>query len=111
MEANLRELVKRPGVFFKISELMQVGSDGAPITEPAVYKPRIDYLLDILTEDRVVFGSDWPNGNAVTHLDAIVRITRDYFNTKPISVQEKFFWRNSIPAFKWVRRESGQPRI
>jgi predicted TIM-barrel fold metal-dependent hydrolase len=111
MEGNLQELVKRPGVFFKISEVMQVGSDGTPVTDPALYKPRLDYLLDILTEDRVVFGSDWPNGNAVTHLDVIVRIARDYFSRKPRSVQEKFFWKNSLPAFKWIRREPGQPQL
>jgi L-fuconolactonase len=111
MEANLRELVKRPGIFFKISEVMQVEADGAPVTDPAVYKPRLDYLLDIFSEDRVVFGSDWPNGDAVDHLDVIVRIARDYFSKKTRSVQEKFFWRNSIPAFKWVRREPGQPQL
>lgn len=44
MEANLRELVKRPQVYFKLSEVMQVGTDGTPVTDPAVYKPRLDYI-------------------------------------------------------------------
>ncbi len=111
MEANLRELVKRPHVYFKLSEVMQMGADGAPVTDPAVYKPRLDYLFDIFGEDRVVFGSDWPNGNAVDHLDVIVKIVRDYFSNRPRPVQEKFFWKNSIPAFQWIKREPGQPQL
>lgn len=111
MEANLRELVKRPNVYFKLSEIMQMGTDGTPITDPAVYKPRLDYLMDIFGEDRVVFGSDWPNGNAVTHLDVVVKIVRDYFGPKSRAVQEKFFWRNSIPAYKWIKREPSQPSL
>jgi predicted TIM-barrel fold metal-dependent hydrolase len=111
MEANLRELVKRPNVYFKLSEIMQVGADGTPITDPAVYKPRLDYLMDIFGEDRVVFGSDWPNGNAATHLDAVVKIVRDYFGPKSRAVQEKFFWQNSIPAYKWIKREPTQPSL
>jgi hypothetical protein len=27
------------------------------------------------------FGSDWPTGNAVDHLDVVVKIVRDYFAT------------------------------
>jgi L-fuconolactonase len=111
MEANLRELVNRPHVYFKLSEVMQMGADGAPVTDPAIYKARLDYLFDIFGEDRVVFGSDWPNGNAVEHLDVIVRIARDYFSTKTRPVQEKFFWKNSIPAFQWIKREPGQPQL
>jgi L-fuconolactonase len=109
LESKLHELVKRPDVFFKLSEIMQMGEDGKPLTDPAVYKPRLDYLFDIFGEDRVVFGSDWPNGNAVTNLDTIVKIARDYFSTKSRSVQEKFFWRNSIQAMRWIKRDMTQP--
>jgi L-fuconolactonase len=88
-----------------------MGADGAPVTDRAMYKPRLDYLFDVFGEDRVVFGSDWPNGNAVDHLDVIVRIARDYFSARTRSVQEKFFWKNSIAAFKWIKREPSQPHL
>ena len=35
------------------------------MTEPATYKRRLDLLWDAFGEDRVVFGSDWPD-NAAT---------------------------------------------
>ncbi len=111
LESNLRELVKRPNVFFKLSEIMRMQPDGTPVTDPAAYKTRLDYLLDIFGEDRVVFGSDWPNGNAVKNLDTIVKIVRDYFGLKNRVEQEKFFWRNSIQAFKWVKRDPSQPSV
>jgi predicted TIM-barrel fold metal-dependent hydrolase len=110
MEGHLRDLAKRPGVYFKLSELMKVDAKGAPVTNPAVYKPRLDYLMDLFGEDRVIFGSDWPNGDAVNHLDAVVKIVRDYFSTKSRAAQEKYFWRNSILAYRWVKREGKQPQ-
>jgi L-fuconolactonase len=76
-----------------------------------VYRPVFDYLMDLFGEDRVVFGSDWPNGNAVNNVDAIVRIARDYFGNKSRSTQEKFFWRNSIAAYKWIKRDVSQPSL
>jgi L-fuconolactonase len=109
MEKNLRELASRPGVYFKISEYLQVNPDGSAITDPAEYKPVFDYLLDVLGEDRVVFGSDWPNGNALNNIGPIVRIAREYFSHLPVATQEKFYWRNSISAYSWIRRESSQP--
>ena len=39
----------------------------------------------------MVFGGDWPNGNAAAHLDAVVKIVRDYFAPKSRAVQEKFY--------------------
>jgi L-fuconolactonase len=111
MEANLRDLAKRPHVYFKISEYLRVSPGGAPITDPMVYRPVFDYLMDLFGEDRVVFGSDWPNGNAVNNVDAIVKIARDYFGNKSRSTQEKFFSRNSMAAYKWVKRDASQPSL
>jgi L-fuconolactonase len=58
----------------------------------------------------VIFGSDWPNAAAVNNLPAIVRIAQDYFTAKGRAVAEKYFWKNSIAAYKWVRRDASQPR-
>jgi predicted TIM-barrel fold metal-dependent hydrolase len=110
MESHLRDLAKRPGVFFKLSEILQMDAAGAAITNAAVYKPRLDYLMDLFGEDRVLFGSDWPNADAVDHLNVIVKIVRDYFAAKGRAAQEKYFWRNSIPAYRWIKRDPSQPQ-
>jgi L-fuconolactonase len=87
---------------------MQV-KDGKPIVDPAVYKPTLDYMFDTFGPDKLIFGSDWPNAAAVNNLPAIVRIVQDYFNAKGRAVAEKYFWKNSTHAYKWVRRDPSQP--
>jgi hypothetical protein len=38
-----------------------------------------------------------------------VALVREYFSTKSHEAAEKYFWRNSVAAYKWVRREPDQP--
>jgi L-fuconolactonase len=111
IDPNMRELAKRPQVFIKVSSVLIVDAAGQPMTDPAVYKPNLDYLFQTFGEDRVIFGSDWPNSIAASNLTAIVRIVQDYFNAKGPAVAEKYFWRNSLAAYKWVRREYAQPTL
>jgi predicted TIM-barrel fold metal-dependent hydrolase len=110
VEGNLRELAKRPSVYIKVSELMRM-ADGKPATDPAVYRPLLDQLFDIFGEDKLIFGSDWPNGPAVDNLPVIVRIVRDYFYAKGRAAAEKYFWKNSLAAYKWKLRDPGQPQL
>jgi len=111
LERNLRDLAQRPGVFFKLSEIMRMDAAGRPIVDPSAYRPTLDYLMDLFGEDRVIFGSDWPNADAVDHLDAIVQIVRDYFAARSRAAQEKYFWKNSIQAYRWPKRAANQPQL
>ena len=108
IDGTLRELAKRPQVYFKVSALLSV-VDNTPVTDPAAYKRVLDYMFDTFGEDKLMFGSDWPNSIAATNLPAIVQIVEDYFYAKGQSTAEKFFWKNSVSAYKWVRREYAQP--
>jgi predicted TIM-barrel fold metal-dependent hydrolase len=110
VEGTLRELAKRPQVYVKLSEVLRL-VDGKASTDQALYKPVLDYLFDIFGEDRVLFGSDWPNQFAADNLPAIVKIVQDYFSTKSRAAAEKYFWRNSVAAYKWVKRDSNQPAV
>jgi predicted TIM-barrel fold metal-dependent hydrolase len=109
VEGNLRELAKRPTVYIKVSEVMRM-VDGKPSTDPALYKPLLDRLFDTFGEDKLVFGSDWPNGPAVDNLPSIVQIVRDYFSAKGRAAAEKYFWKNSLAAYQWKAREPSQPQ-
>ena len=110
VEGNLRELAERPSVYIKVSEVMRI-ADGKPATDPALYKPLLDYLFDTFGEDKLIFGSDWPNGPAVDNLPVIVQIVQDYFYAKGRGVAEKYFWKNSLAAYKWIRRDPSQPQL
>jgi len=110
VEGTLRELANRKQVYVKLSEVLRL-VDGKASTDPALYKPALDYLFDMFGENQVIFGSDWPNGFAVDNLPAIVKIVQDYFSAKSRAAAEKYFWRNSVTAYKWVKRDSSQPQV
>ena len=110
IEGNLRELARRPSVFIKVSQVTQLSAD-RPATDPALYKPLLDRFFETFGEDKLIFGSDWPNGPAVDNLPAIVQIVRDYFTSKGPAAAAKYFWRNSLAAYQWKRRDPGQPQL
>jgi predicted TIM-barrel fold metal-dependent hydrolase len=111
-EAVLRELAKRSQVFCKLSAVIHRphGSTTEARTDLAAHKARLDFLFDTFGEDRVVFGSDWPNSDGSAPIDKVVGLAKAYFSAKSLRAQEKFFWRNSARAYKWVRRSSAQPK-
>ena len=110
VEKDLRELAKR-NVFVKVSAVMRRVNGQVP-TDLAFYKPRLDLIWDIFGEDRLIFASDWPNsaGNWVSYAAALA-VVREYFMLKGRAAAEKYFWKNSIAAYKWVKRDSTQPQL
>ena len=102
-ENTLRELRKR-NVYAKLSALMKRGEEQR---DPAAYKPMLDFMWDIFGEDRVVYAGGWPG--PLSKMKAELTILQAYFGAKGREASEKFFWKNSVPAFRWVKREPGQP--
>ena len=107
---NLRALAQHPGVFVKLSEIPAV-ANGKLVTDPQFYREPLDRIWDIFGEDRILFGSDWPNSDHVAPYKETVAIVRGYISRKSPAAQEKYFWKNSIAAYKWHRRRPGQPVI
>jgi L-fuconolactonase len=107
-DAVLREIGRRPQIYVKVSQIIHRLNGQVP-TDLAAYRPRVDALLSIFGEDRVIFGSDWPNSDGVTTLDKVVAMAKEYFSSKPRTAAEKYFWRNSVLAYKWVKRDASQP--
>jgi len=107
-ESNLRELGKRPQVYVKVSEVLRRVDDRVP-TDLSFYKPRLDELWGIFGEDRLIFGSDWPNSDHWGTYPQVLSLVREYFTSKGKHAAEKFFWKNSIAAYRWVKRQPNQP--
>src|SRR5207244_4489932 len=72
VESNLRELGKRPHVFAKVTMVARMTNEKADL-DPNTYTPRLDLLWDLFGEDRLIFGSDWPNsaGNWISFNDVL----------------------------------------
>ncbi len=107
-DAALAELRQRPQIYVKLSAVIH-RLDGKVSTDLAPYRDRLDHLVRTFGEDRILFGSDWPNSDGVAPIDKIVGVVREYFATQPRAVAEKYFWKNSITAYKWIRRDPSQP--
>lgn len=108
-EANLRELGKRKQVYLKVSEVLR-RVDGRVPSDVNFYRPRLDELWDIFGEDRLLYGSDWPNSDLWAPYPQVLKIVREYVSAKGPAAAEKIFWKNSIAAYRWVKREAAQPQ-
>ena len=107
-DAALQELGKRPQIFVKLSEIIH-RVNGQVSTDLGAYRARLDRLIGVFGQDRILFGSDWPNSDGVAPVDKVFAIAKEYFLAQPRPVAEKYFWRNSVAAYKWIRRDASQP--
>lgn len=109
-DAALKEFAGRRQIYVKLSAILR-RVDGTVSTDLNRYRDRLDLLVATFGEDRILFGSDWPNSDGVAPIDQVFRVAKEYFASKPRTVAEKYFWRNSVAAYKWIKREPAQPSI
>ena len=62
-------------------------------------------------EDRLLYGSDWPNSDQWLPIPAGLNVVREFFMGKGRAAAEKYFWKNSVAAYRWIKREAGQPKL
>ncbi len=108
-EANLHEFGKRKQVFAKVSGVAKKVNGKVP-EDIAPYKATLDEMWEVFGEDRLVYGSDWPNSDLWAEYPVELKIVKAYFATKGPAASEKYFWKNSVAAYKWVHREASQPK-
>ena len=83
--------------------------EGRVPTDTSFYRPRLDALWDAFGEDRLFYGSDWPNSDQWGTYPQVLNVVREYVAGKSRAAQEKFFWHNSAAAYRWVKRAENQP--
>jgi L-fuconolactonase len=105
--ANLKALSLNPRVFVKLSEI-PVETNGRVPAKVTYYRHKLDAIWDIFGEDRIIFGSDWPNSDHVASFGETFGIVRDYMTEKGPLAMEKFFRQNSIAAYRWRPRNPEQ---
>jgi predicted TIM-barrel fold metal-dependent hydrolase len=72
------------------------------------YRKGLDAIWSIFGENRVIFGSDWPNSDHVCSYSDTLHIVRQYVFEKGQSSSEKLFWRNSREVYRWQPRRAAQ---
>ena len=107
-QANLRELANRPQVYVKLSEVLRRVAGQVP-SDLNFYRSRLDELWNMFGQDRLIYGSDWPNSDHWGTYPQVLNVVREYFSGKGPVALEKFFWKNSVAAYRWAKRDAGQP--
>jgi L-fuconolactonase len=109
-DAVLRELAPRKQIYGKLTEILR-RVNGEVSTDLSDYRGHLDQLVETFGENRIIFGSDWPNSDGFASIDHVFRLATEYFATQPAAVAEKYFWKNSVAAYHWVPRNSSQPSL
>ncbi|MGA3182197.1 MAG: amidohydrolase family protein [Verrucomicrobiota bacterium] len=117
-DASMKAFRDRPQIFVKVSEVLRNKDASFPRvpneevrTDTEFYRPRIDEIVDVFGMDRVLYGSDWPNGDQWRPVPVGFKIVYEYFMGKGRAAAEKYFWRNSIKCYKWVKRTPAQSKL
>jgi len=103
MTQALSELAKHPNIFMKVSGVVR-RVNGEFVSDPEFYRPGLDALYDLFGPDRLVYASNWPVSDMTAPYANVRGVMNDYYATKGHSDAEKYFWRNSIVAYKWIPR-------
>jgi L-fuconolactonase len=103
MRDALKEVAELPNVYVKISDVPRQ-RDGKLIEDMEFYRPGLDVLWNLFGPDRAVYGSNWPVSDLVAPYPVMHQIVVDYFKGKSAAEAEKFFWRNSLAAYRWRPR-------
>lgn len=106
-DASMKAFRDRPEIYVKVSEVSRRVDDKIP-ADLEFYHPRLDEVLDVFGIDRVLYGSGWPNGDQWLPVPVGFKIVQEYFMGKGQAAAEKYSWRNSTKAYKWVKRNASQ---
>ena len=103
---GLKEAARHPRVFCKTSGPVEGTrrKDGTAPSDTAFYRPTLDAVWDILDEDRLIYGSNWPVSELYAACSTVQRIILEYFRDKGRGPLEKVFARNARAAYRWPKR-------
>lgn len=109
-DTAIKQLAQRPQVFIKVSAVLR-SVNGKVSYELAPYKPMLDEIYETFGPNRLLYGSDWPNSDPTGTYQQVLGIVREYFIAKGHDAAERYFWKNSVAAYQWVKREANQPQL
>lgn len=103
---NIRAAAKQPNVFMKVSALVEQKQwpEGQAPRDTAYYLPILDHLWETFGPDRLIYGSDWPVSDRGAPYEVLFKIVDEYFRAKGSEACEKYFWKNSLTAYRWIER-------
>lgn len=106
-QKEIQKLARHPHVFMKVSALVEQVecAEGQAPTDTAYYLPILDHLWQTFGTDRLIYGSNWPVSDRGAPYATVFNIVDSYFTSKGAEAREKYFWKNSLAAYRWKERK------
>ena len=101
---GMQMTAENPNVYCKVSGLVETTQDKPVPDDVGYYTPTLDVLWEAFGEDHLVYGSNWPVSECFADYATVQQIVMEYFKSKGQEVTEKYFWKNSKAAYKWIDR-------
>ncbi len=98
----LREAAALPNVYAKISSVLRQ-VDGRVLADQGYYASRLDILWELLGDDRVLYGSNWPVSDLIAPYAKVYQVVADYVRHRGEKAAGQFFWKNSVATYGWLR--------
>ncbi len=103
-ETVVKDMAARPNICVKLTEVYHPRlSDGVIVRDYETLRTRLEFLYSAFGEDRVLFGSDYPNSYGVATIAEEVGLMKRFFSTKSRESAEKYFWKNAVRIYKLKR--------
>ena len=103
MRKGLAAVAALPNVYAKISNVIR-RVDGKPVETVDTYYPVLDALRESFGDDRIIYGSNWPVSDLTAPYGLVHQVVAEYFGGRDKAAAEKFFWKNSLAAYRWIPR-------
>lgn len=104
---NIKAIAVEKNVFMKVSALVEQlrGEPGQAPRDTGYYLPVLDHLWECFGEVRLIFGSNWPVSDRGAPYEVVFKIVSEFFTAKGRDACEKYFWKNSLAAYRWIERK------
>jgi predicted TIM-barrel fold metal-dependent hydrolase len=109
--SGMAAAARQPNVACKLSAFMVAASKAqkkAPEDLP-FYTPYFDVIWNAFGEDRVIYGSDWPNSEPYGSYAAQQRLSFEYVASKGPGALQKFTSLNAKKVYGWIERPGRNP--
>jgi predicted TIM-barrel fold metal-dependent hydrolase len=99
-DAVVKDMAERPNIFVKLTEVYHPrASDGVVVRDYETLRARLEYLYSAFGEDRVLFGTDYPNSYGVATIAEEIALMKRFFSGRSAESAEKYFWKNAVRIY------------